>query len=217
MKIAIAVCSGDMVHAPFMQSLALMMAECVANGIEIALSNIRASEICYGRYIAAHTALQLDCSHLLFIDSDMKFPNTALRRLFGHNKSVVGITYCQRRSPRGFTHVSLNGDQSLLPFDYNNPLIEVQSLGCGLLLIEMNVLRELEPPYFWPVFHVDKKLPDGSHGHTSEDVAFCEAVRTQGFRIWCDGPLSLECRHCGTFEFGPEHVEILRNSTFFGT
>lgn len=213
MKIAVGVCSGDMVHAQFMQSLALMMAECAASGLEIALSNVRASEICYGRYIVAHTALKLDASHLLFIDSDMRFPNYALKRLLAHKKSVVGITYSQRRSPRGFTHVSLDGSQSV---DLQSPVFEVQSLGCGLMLIDMQVLRELQPPYFWPVFHSEKVLPDGSHGHTSEDVAFCESTRAQGFRIFCDGPLSLECRHCGTFEFGPEHVEIVQNQMFFG-
>lgn len=211
MKVAVAICSGDMVHAPFMQSLALMMAECVANGIEIALSNIRASEICYGRYIAAHTALQLDCSHLLFIDSDMKFPSDALRRLLAHQKDVVGITYSQRRSPRGFTHLSLDGSQ-MIP----GPLFEVRSLGCGLMLIDIKVLQKLNPPYFWPVFYPNRALPDGSHAHASEDVVFCEEARTQGFHLWCDGALSWECRHCGTFEFGPEHIEILQNPTFFG-
>ena len=51
------------------------------------------------REIIAETAIMLNCSHLLFVDSDMVFDKDALNRLLKRDKDIIGVHYNMRRFP----------------------------------------------------------------------------------------------------------------------
>ncbi len=44
-------------------------------------------------------ALELNCTHLLFIDSDMVFEKDAFERLLKRKKDIVGTVYNKRKNP----------------------------------------------------------------------------------------------------------------------
>ena len=44
-------------------------------------------------------ALAVDATHILWLDSDMRFPADTLGRLLARNRDIVGANYCARRFP----------------------------------------------------------------------------------------------------------------------
>jgi len=70
------------------------------------------------------------------------------------------------------------GDDPFARMEGGEPF-EIQAIGFGLVAIRASVFRVLEHPWFW----FDQR-PDG--GMVGEDVGFCSAVRTLGFRVYAD-------------------------------
>jgi hypothetical protein len=123
---------------------------------------------------------------LLFLDSDMVFPPTALLRLILHQKDIVGATYTKRVAPFDVLGSKLAEQPAVLSGD----LLEMHRIPTGCLLINMQVFDKLAKPYFR--FDTDDK------GHiVGEDYVFCDRAREVGFRIWCDAVLSREIGHIG--------------------
>lgn len=174
--------------------------------MNVCVDMVQSTLLCYGRNLQAHRALGIGASHILFLDADMKFPPTLLERLQNRNKDIVGCTYSQRRSPRWYTHRSLDGARSL-PMD-GRALFRVKSLGMGVALIRMEVFKKVIRPWF----EVEYSGMVDAHGmdeHTSEDVTFYDRARAAGFDVWCDWETSQDVKHVGTFEYGLEHVEMM--------
>ena len=64
--------------------------------------HVMLKESCYihiNREHIAETALKLDCTHLLFVDSDMIFEPGAVFTLMERNKDIVGAHYNLRKFP----------------------------------------------------------------------------------------------------------------------
>jgi long-subunit acyl-CoA synthetase (AMP-forming) len=75
-KVAICIPSGDMLHADMAMALAALTNVCAstkdgAEQIELALLNVKASLIVYGRSDLVHEAQKLGVDYLFFIDSDI--------------------------------------------------------------------------------------------------------------------------------------------------
>jgi hypothetical protein len=201
--ITVAFCSGDMLHADFCYSLSQLCMHEVQRGMHIGVANIKTTLIDVGRIRAAVEALKHNSSHLLCLDSDMRFPPDALKRLLHWNKPVVGCTYSQRRSPRALTHESMDHTTNL----DGSILQEVRSLGFGCILIRTDVLRAIPRPWF----HVELSTEldeTGVEKHRSEDRLFCDKARAAGFDVFCDVGLSRELEHVGMFGFTMQHVEV---------
>lgn len=157
--------------------------------------------LCQGSYIPNNRialvkqALDMEASHILFIDSDMRFPKDALEHLLKADKDIIGANYRQRTQDQW---TARKGDQ----FVSSNKMVgleEVDTLGFGVTLIKANVfngtLRKVPEPWFAMPYHTrDKKL-------VGEDVYFCTVAKEQGFKIWVDHDLSQEVKHTGVVEF----------------
>src|ERR1700744_5381825 len=90
-RIAIAVPSGDMVHADFAMAFAQL---CLASGgFPLQLITVKSSIVAQARNTGVEHAKEFGADFIFFLDSDMVFPPTALLRLFLHRKDVVGATY----------------------------------------------------------------------------------------------------------------------------
>lgn len=198
--------SGDMVHADFCSRLAILCLFSAHRGLDLGVNNVKTTLIEIGRGIQAWSAIQHRASHVLFLDSDMVFPPDTLLRLLQRNKDIVGVTYSQRRSPRGLTHESLTSDYQM-PTDPRIECFEVKSLGFGCVLIRTEVFDKIPRPWFRVEFPGGIQT-NGADKHRSEDRTFCDRAREVGYKVWCDAVLSREVRHCGQFEYGLEHAEI---------
>lgn len=184
-KIAIAYPSGDMVHADFALALAGL---CLSlHPLVITVVNAKSSIVAEARNIAVERAQEAEADYLLFLDSDMLFPQTILHRLLLHRKDVVGAVYTKRVPPFDLLGTVLPG---------TNPpgadgLVEMQRLPTGCLLVRMAVFEALKRPWFR--FETDEET--GSI--LGEDYAFCDMARAAGFSLWADFSLSQEIGHIG--------------------
>lgn len=184
-KIAIAYPSADVVHADFALSLAGL---CLSlHPLEITVINTKSSIVAEARNMAVDRAREASAAYLLFLDSDMIFPQTTLHRLLIHQKDVVGAIYTKRVAPYDLLGTVLPGTNPPGP----DGLVEMQRLPTGCLLIKMTVFETLKRPWFR--FETDEE----TGCILGEDYAFCDMARAAGIGLWADFNLSQELGHIG--------------------
>ncbi len=135
---------------------------------------------CYihiGRESIAKQALDNECSHLLFVDSDVICQHDSIARLMAHNVDIVGARYNKKVSPPE----AIVKDEILT-------LSPVQFVPTGFLLINCDVFRKMGAPYF--------SFEDGAE---SEDVYFCNKAIANGYEVNCDPTILIG--HIGTAYF----------------
>ncbi len=180
--VAIGIPSGDLVHADFALSLAMM---CMNPAPPVALINARSSLVPVGRNQCVEAAKAANATHILFLDSDLIFPADALRRLLAHGKDIVGASYSKREPPFYPLTVTEEGQHAFI----KSGLQKVKLIPAGCLLIRLQVFQAMAAPYF-------NLVVEGGQLR-GEDYYFCEKARAAGFPIWCDGDLSMQLGHVG--------------------
>lgn len=138
-------------------------------------------------------AYDLEATHILFLDNDMKFDPELLSNLLKHDKDIVGALTWWRHPPfypsvyrynpktkrPGDHDPILYPDVQLPLINENNPtkfgeLWEVDAIGMAATLIKVDVFRHLEHPYF------RFEMKGG------EDLSFCKRCKEKSFHIYCD-------------------------------
>ncbi|HEU0117442.1 MAG TPA: hypothetical protein VFR09_02310 [Alphaproteobacteria bacterium] len=180
--VAIALPTGDMVHADFAVRLATM---CLNPGARTCIINAKTSLIALGRNQCAEAAKLAGATHMLFLDSDMVFPLDTIARLLKHDKDVVGAVYSQRRPPFHPLGMTIEGEH----IHVTQGLQKMKIIPTGCMMIKLSVFDKLPKPWFTNGVEDGKIL--------GEDYYFCEQARKAGFDIWCDGDLSREVGHIG--------------------
>lgn len=140
---------------------------------------------------AARMTVKQNLSHLLFLDSDMRFPPDTLDKLLQRERPIVAVN-CKDRQHNQWTarrngRICSNG---------RTGVEAVNTVGCAVMLIAASVFKALPEPWFSTPW--DEKTGK----HTGEDVYFCNLARQHGFDIWIDHDLSQHVRHAATVEFG---------------
>jgi len=206
--IAVATPARDMVHTMFTYDLVNMVANHTLNTNDaISLKISQGTLIANQRAELCLDAMREKCTHVLFIDSDMRFPHDMIERLLQHDLDIVATNCARRRMPTGPTAqiYKENGERELV---YTMPestgLQEVGSVGMGVMLIKANVFAKLAEPWFETPWRHDKR------GYIGEDVFFCKKAREAGFKIWIDHDVSKEIGHIGMFEFKHDHTWVMR-------
>lgn len=186
-----------MVHADFAVSLVVLT---LSSRINITLIPAESALNMHNREAATKQARSDDCTHVLFLDSDMTFPADTIARLLAHDKDIVGCTYARRIHP----HTALGRLMDV----HDGKLQEAIELPSGCLMIRTDVFDKLEAPYFrcQPYPTLDP-LPEAmagfdvtgyeAPGTMSEDYYFCQAARRAGFKVWADMEMSKELTHIG--------------------
>lgn len=142
----------------------------------------------------ARTALQNGASHILFIDSDMRFPDSTIDRLVKADKDIIGAN-CVSRT-QGTTTARI--DEQFVQSKGKTGLEQVDFLGMGVTLIKAEVFKKLDEPWFAMPWNMAEKE------HVGEDIYFCKMARDAGFEVWVDHDLSKEVKHTGQKEWGIE-------------
>lgn len=143
------------------------------------------------RTLAARAAIDRGMTHLLFIDSDMRFPPDTAIRLRARDRAIVGAN-CRQRTQQEWT---ARRDGRFVSSTGRSGLDTVDTLGMGVTLIATEVFNRLEAPWF------DQPYDSGTGKHIGEDVSFCLKARAAGFTIHIDHDLSQQIRHAGLVEF----------------
>jgi hypothetical protein len=207
----IAVCTParDMVHTMFTYDLVNLVCYHTLNTNDaISLKISEGTLIANQRAELSLDAMREGCSHLLFIDSDMRFPQDMISRLLAHDVDIVATNCARRRMPTGPTAqvYKENGDRELVwSMPESTGLQEVGSVGMGVMLIKAGVFKALSEPWYETPWRSDKR------GYIGEDVFFCKKAREAGFKIWIDHDVSKEIGHIGMFEFKHDHTWAIKD------
>lgn len=191
MKTLIAVPCMDQVAAPFAHSLA-----CLQRIGDVMVSFQMGSLIYDARNNFAKMAINKDVDYVLWLDSDMIFPDDLLEKMIRHmedGKDIVTGLYFRRRAP--FTPVLFSelevtdeGGHWKGADDYqvNGEPFEIAGCGFGCCMVRKTVLVDLALNYqTW-------FTPFKNFG---EDLAFCIRARDLGYKVWCDP--KIKCGHVG--------------------
>lgn len=159
---------------------------------------IPATIIPEARQLIADIALsEASCTHVLWIDSDMRFPCDTLLRLLEHGVDIVGAN-CRRRGPPHDPSAHKDGK----PVQPGAGLERVDVVGFGIVLTSVKALRRTIEKQGDPLFLHEwvGRSNSGAPIYRSEDHYFCDKARAAGYNIYIDHDLSRECRHITTRE-----------------
>lgn len=142
----------------------------------------------WNRESLAMKAIELGCTHLLFVDTDMYFEKDAITRLVKRNKDIIGVNAHLRTIPAVSTlkvdeGVKLEGKK----------LVKCNGVGTGFTLIKTDVFKNISHPYFfWEVDEMGQVV-------TGEDFWFCRKAREAGYDVWAD--LTIPVLHIGDYKY----------------
>ena len=184
MKTMIAVPCMDQVQTEFCQSLFNLQR--VGN---VYAKLLQCSLLIKSRTDLALTAVQEKADYVLWIDSDMIFPDTLLidlmRDIEDEKKDIVAGVCHMRKEPytpvlwsklrQGLTAFE-NDSERLIDYPRDG-LFEVEGCGFGCVMMKTEVISAVRDKYGDLFGH----LP--GYG---EDLSFCIRARGCGYRIWAD-------------------------------
>lgn len=211
--VAIATPCTDLVHAGYALDLVKLTGYMARErpDVEIAVVQNRGTIIPQQRATLVMLAQEIGASHVLFIDSDMRFPKDALERLLGHETPIVAANYSRRRDPVLPTAEHKQHGYLFTPDDAFG-LAEVTHCGMGLMLVEMSVFEKLSQPWF----HIG--FQPKTNDYIGEDFFFCSKAREAGYTIAIDQGLSVQVKHIGAKEFtnADSNVALAREAAASG-
>lgn len=142
-------------------------------------------------------ALSWGADYVLFVDSDMLFPDNALLDLMAHDTDFVAAGYPKRVAPYVCTAEGANGP---LVIQKAEGVTEAHHVGLGLALVKANALKSLAKPYFKYEYSAFGDLEQG------EDAYFCCKLRAAGFQIKVDNALTQRVRHIADLYLSNAHT-----------
>lgn len=204
-SVMIAIPSGSDWKADFGMSLAGLMASInrpLKNGKQIEmlrLWNTKGSILSRSRQTLVRKAQEDGVSHILFLDSDMTFPQWALHRLLDLELMCVAANCATKMLPstptaRQYDPMNLAGEQ-VYSIPENNLVEEVWRVGTGVMLINMKVFDKVPSPWF------DITWNEALQDYTGEDWNFCKKLQDSGIPIHVDHVLSQHIGHIGSYTF----------------
>jgi hypothetical protein len=138
MKVFIATPIRDYVTAEYAQSLFYAGLDCKERGIEVLPHIIRNS--CFidvARSVLVRDFLKTDCTHMLFIDSDVGYESHAVAGLV-----QAGVPFCAgvypKRRPGGKFPATIHEPQEL-----KGPWLRADRVAAGFMCLERRVLEEM--------------------------------------------------------------------------
>lgn len=166
------------------------------------------SVICQLRHNLVRNALNIGCTHLLFIDSDQTFPADTLHRLAAHRKPIVAANCTTRAEP--VAPVAMGMDNKRVLSQGKQGLERVRQVGTGVMMVEANIFKRLKPPFFL------NQWSEELNSYSGEDIYFCYKAKAElGVNVFVDHELSLEIGHIGQRiythkDIDPDHEIVTR-------
>lgn len=220
-KVLIAIPSGDSVKAGFANDLAHLMGTTLGSPVEISirLTFNKGTLLPSQRTGLVYEAIQHGCTHILWLDSDMRFPPWTLLHLLQHEKPIVAANYVTRRAPiRPVTMKTMGDDRTNADAErcYTTPessgLEAVAGIGMGCVLMEVEVFHYVPQPWFLLEWRELTTAAGIASGYVSEDLYFCDKLRTAQIPVLVDHDLSKHIRHEGSWDYSHDHALVQRDA-----
>lgn len=145
------------------------------------------AKVAQARNLLVEKAIELECTHILFVDADHIIDNKMLPYLLGNEGASVVSGLVVKTSGNhdqvGFVNTDKNGYSNQVDLPLSGYSYDVDACAFGCTLINLEVFKEIEKPYF-----KDKTLRglDGNLYSRRSDMCFCDDVKKQGKRICID-------------------------------
>lgn len=204
-KVMVAVPCGDQVAQGFALDFALLAAYTTFARPDCQLSPyfLTGTYLPRARNLLATKALELCASHILWLDSDMRFPKDTLIRLLAHQKPIVAANYVMRSQP--ILPIALDEQRQPVFDKADDVLQEVSCAPMGVMLTETAVFTKMPKPWFAVGYNAS--IDD----YAAEDLFFCKEARRHDYAIWIDPALSEQVRHVGSVEYAMQHGRMTRD------
>lgn len=166
---------------------------------DLVLCGTTRTKVASARNRIVDSAIEQDCSHVLFIDIDHILPDNMLDLLVENaDAAMVSGLVCKRQFPYDAVAFNFLPDKSLdeTIVKERGEVIERDACAMGCTLVNLEMIRKLNKPYFF-----DARL--------RSDLNLCLSFRNQGFRILID--TRVEIGHLGDEPIiTPTNAEMLR-------
>jgi hypothetical protein len=193
-NVAICVPVRDNVTAVFAYSLAMLQRKCGEAGLATSLHFNMGSEVTMQRQQLVSEALETNCTHIMWIDSDMNFPVDTLNILLAADKDIVAGNYSTRVPPH--RPVAFRSKNNLDDRVFTGTGVEkVWAVGSGMMLVKREVYKKLSSPFYKIEYSEDYSSLIG------EDVYFCTRANEAGYEVYVSHELSDKIAHIGTRAF----------------
>lgn len=198
MRLVIGGPTRELVPASFAIDLAHLYAHTArwdAGACELQLRFVGSTYVHVGRNATLDAALQYGATHVLWLDTDMRFPTDTALRLARHDRPIVAAN-CLMRDPRRIWTATRAGRRIETTIG-STGLEIVDRVGLAVMLMSMDVITTLPRPWFRHGWNPETSTDIG------EDIMFCDAVRAAGHAIYIDHDLSKEIGHIGHYTYKP--------------
>lgn len=199
MRVVIASPMMDMCHTSFCASLVHLVAHTMTaagSSFELQFMQFGTSILPQSREFLAVRALEEGATHMLWIDSDMEFPEDMLLRFARHNEPIIGANCMARRPPYMLTARDAAGEQVFTTAE-STGIEKVSRIGFGVVWMTTEVLKAMSHPWFDLEYIPSKGIFRG------EDFYFCDKAVASGFTLHIDHDISKQVKHVGQFGYSP--------------
>lgn len=186
------------VHADYTTALLQSIMDLAKVGVQTTLFYAKDSSlITRSRNICAAHFMASSCDMMLFIDADMSWEPSAIKRLISHDLPLVGGAY-PRRDGRAFALNKWHGKLS-------DPYVPCDMIGTGFMMMKREVLQALidggEAQKIWDDAagaavneHIHRWFYIGLHTgdrDLGEDYTFCRNYERVGGKVYIDPHVTL--------------------------
>ena len=163
---------------------------CVLSGwgktYQIFLLHVDGLKVAEARNRLVTMALEKDCTHILFLDSDHIIDSSMLPCLLGNEGATAVSGLITKRNSDGIQIGYIQADEDYyhpvnLKIDGSSYDVDVCAFGCTL--IDLSVFKDIEQPYFKDEMCRDKA---GKLYQVRSDVNFCRDLKALGKDIRID-------------------------------
>lgn len=193
-KVLIGIPSPGEWKAAFGLSLAHM---CLRTEQDVVIASQLGSALSIQRTRIVRAAMEVNATHLLFVDADMIFPSTMLDDLIARDVDVVAANCPVKMVPSQPTARVWRNGKWEMAFTHKGStgLEKVDRIGTGVMLLKMSIFEKVKEPWF-------AFLWEGEGGeYQGEDWCLCEQIEAAGYDIWIDHDVSKKIGHVGNFSF----------------
>lgn len=153
---------------------------------EVDINILSGSLVYEARERLAGLAVDGEYDYVLWLDSDMMFPDTLLLDLLAQDKDIITGVCAARRPPYNPCIFRSVGEKLEFVTDFKDRLLEVDGCGFGVVLMKTEVLKKSFDEFrtcFQPI------------PGFGEDLSFCVRAKKLGYKLFADP--NIEIGHIG--------------------
>lgn len=166
------------------------------------------NELCKG-------LIEQGADYVIFLDTDMRFPQNVFDQLMQHDLPVVAANCAKRRRPISATARKEDPTNPakldmVWPDKEKQGIEKIAVVGTAVMCIKAEVFFELEYPWFHTPWHPEDQRFVG------EDLYFCAQLKKAGVGLYIDHGLSWHIGHIGQYTYRMDDVLAEREMARIG-